>query len=251
MIFDSHVHIDIENTEGFRKLFQGQNLGGLVNADSVFEYEGMQRLKFRNENIFISFGIHPWKANSFLSEKRDLKIEEKISSLENYYKAASAVGEIGMDSVWCDVDLTIQKAVFIAQLEMAESLIKPVVLHTKGQEKEIAQVLRNYSVKKLVHWYSCKDYLEEYIEQDCYFTIGPDFKSNQALASLMQRVPIDRLLVETDGIVAAQWALRKKVSEEEIPAILTSAMEAIADIKKVKTSEVEKILEENFYRFLD
>ena len=52
------------------------------------------------------------------------------------------VGEIGMDSVWCQVPLPIQERVFREQLAMACSLKKPVVLHTKGQEKAIASILK-------------------------------------------------------------------------------------------------------------
>ena len=52
-------------------------------------------------------------------------------------KQASIIGEIGMDSVWCDVDLEIQKEVFEKQLQLAKEWDKPVILHTKGQEKTI------------------------------------------------------------------------------------------------------------------
>ncbi|MBN7771829.1 TatD family hydrolase [Clostridium aminobutyricum] len=250
MIFDSHVHIDAENTEPFIKVCKEYQIGALINAESVCEYEAAQQVMQSQPTCFVSFGIHPWKSKKFCSEEKPLQTSERVAALENYYRHADAIGEIGMDSVWCDIDLMIQREVFTAQLDMAEALLKPIVLHTKGQEKEIAQILRNYSVKKLLHWYSCKEHLEEYLEQDCYFTVGPDFKRNQAVSSLIERVPLDRLLVETDGAMAVQWVLERKVYEQELPGILSGTIQAIATIKNRKASEVEQLLEENFYRFL-
>lgn len=250
MIFDSHVHIDLDNIEPFIQAYEGKHTGALINAESVFEYEGVLPIVQEYPFFHFSFGIHPWKASTFQLEDRSRSIEERVEDLEAYYKQADAVGEIGMDSVWCDVDITLQKNVFIAQLKMADTLGKPIVLHTKGQESEIAQIMKDYSVRKLLHWYSCKDHVEQYLEQDCYFTIGPNYKRNPAVGALIEKVPLDRLLVETDGAVAVQWVVDRKVSEEELPGILLTTIQSIAEVKRIEVSAVIKQLEENFTCFL-
>lgn len=250
MIFDSHVHIDLDNTESFIHAYQAKHTGALINAESVFEYEGILPIVQKYPSLHFSFGIHPWKASTFQLEERSRNLEERVENLAPYFKQADAVGEIGMDSVWCDVDLKLQREVFIAQLKMAEALGKPVVLHTKGQESEIAHILKDYSVRKLLHWYSCKDYVEQYLEQDCYFTIGPNYKRNPAVGALIEKVPLDRLLVETDGAVAVQWVVDRKVSEEELPGILLGTIQAIAEVKKIDVPEMIQQLEDNFICFL-
>lgn len=250
MIFDSHTHIDTGVGLGigsdnknpgeltkFKTLIEGKQLGVLANAACTCEFEELLKI----DGAFISFGIHPWNVNEFYT---------KVSELESYYKKAHALGEIGMDSVWCDCGLTLQREIFIEQLNMAETLEKPVVLHTKGQEKEIAEILRNYSVRKLVHWYSCEQYLECFMEQDCYFTVGPNYKTSPAVKKVISLVPLDRLLVETDGISAVEWAAGRTIKAEEIPAILRETMKAIADEKNIDEATVEEKLEQNFHGFI-
>ncbi len=59
----------------------------------------------------------------------------------------------------------------------------------------------------LIHWYSSLDYQQDYIDLGCYFSIGLDLKKNPAVWQLAKAVPIDHLLIETDGLHAAEWAL--------------------------------------------
>lgn len=251
MIFDSHTHIDTgvglgigiegENKKElseFEMLIANKQLGVLVNAASIDEYEVLSR----SQGIFVSFGIHPWSAEDFNVDN--------VRRFESYYKNANAIGEIGMDSVWCNCDLELQKKLFIEQLDMAEAFNKPIVIHTKGQEKEIVQIIESYSIRKLVHWYSCEEHLEKFIEQDCYFTVGPNYKISSAVKKVIELVPLNRLLVETDGISAVEWAVDRKIKPCDIPSILEEAMEAIAEEKNLERKTVEKKLEENFYRFI-
>lgn len=251
MIFDSHTHIDTgvglgigiehENPRElseFEMLIVNKRLNALINSASPLEYEVLAKL----DGAYISFGIHPWSANDF-----DI---DKVRQFENYYKKAHAVGEIGMDSVWCDCDLALQRNLFIEQLDMAEVLGKPIILHTKGQEKEIAEILKDYSMKKLVHWYSCEQHLEKFIDQDCYFTVGPNYKISKAVKKVVSLVPLDRILVETDGISAVEWAVDRKIETNEIPSILRESMQVIADKKKVSMKTIEEKIEENFHRFI-
>ena len=114
-----------------------------------------------------------------------------------------------MDSVWCQVPLKIQEEKFRQQLELAEKAGKPVILHTKGQEKQVASIIRQYPNRYLVHWYSCEDYLEEYLDLDCWFSVGPDVWWNPAVQKVAGVVPLDRLLVETDGLAAVRWAMEE------------------------------------------
>lgn len=270
MIIDSHTHIDNRSSLGigieernpaefddFKQCIEEKKLVVLANAACPAEFDELSKIG----GIFTSFGIHPWSTHEFChysdeSNSADYKqiqghIQREVNAMEAYYKKAHAVGEIGMDSVWCTCDLTLQRELFMQQLNLAEKLGKPVILHTKGQEREIGEILRHYSVKKLVHWYSCEQYLENFIGQDCYFTVGPNYTINNAVKHIISSVPLDRLLVETDGISAVEWAVGRKTKAADIPAMLRGAIEAIAVSKNISADFAEKSIEENFYRFLE
>ncbi len=200
MLVDSHTHIREAEFTVFKQILCASELKMLVNTMNKTEYDKISEF-FKSEieakKVYLSFGIHPWDA-----DKIDFTKPEPFGEFTGFYKNVSAIGEIGLDNEWCDVDLEIQKKVFIAQLDIAQKLNKSVVLHTKAREQEIAEIIKNYSVKKLVHWYDDEVYLDEYIKQDCYFTINPDYLINDTIKNIVKRVPLDKLLLETDGIKA-------------------------------------------------
>lgn len=157
-------------------------------------------------DALLSFGIHPWYSDKY----------EPGDYIEAF-QACSAVGEIGMDSVWCSVSLERQEKVFMQQLSIAADLHKSVILHTKGQERRIAQLIQDFPEKICVHWYSgtIQD-LQPYLEKDCYFTLGPDFSVNTKLHRyLLGHLSADRLFLESDGIASIIWAEQESDDKEK------------------------------------
>ncbi len=143
-------------------------------------------------------GVHPWHAH-----------RQEVESLLEWMEQCPVIGEIGMDSVWCQVPLHTQRQVFEKQLALAGVWRKPVILHTKGREQAIARIIRTYPNRYLVHWYSCQEHLEDYLDLDCYFSIGPDVWWNEVVAQVVKKVPRHRLLVETDGLDSVRWAFEE------------------------------------------
>ena len=144
----------------------------------------------------------------------------------------------------CDTPLDIQEAVFREQLALARSLDKPVILHTKGQEKEIAGILKEYPNTYLVHWYSCGQFLEDYLALDFYFSIGPDVWWNPAVRRVAEIVPLNRLLIETDGMNAVEWAYAEAPARRRLPPSspaesLTDTLCEIAKIRHLPPEDAE------------
>jgi TatD DNase family protein len=183
--------------------------------------------------------LHPWKAAAF-------RPEDMLPFLD----VCPVVGETGLDSVWCDTLPDAQMEALLWNLDYAQRAGKPVVLHTKGMEREIARILRNYSMPKLVHWYSCEEPPTDYLDQDCYFTVGPDAETNAAVKQVIALTPLERLLVETDGLAAVEWALGRIVPSEELPDVLSAGMRVIAVVKRLPLEAVEAALERNFDNLL-
>ena len=211
---DAHMHLPIS-----------RKIACVVNASSVEEYQFLKEHK--HSNMYISCGVHPWKA-----DKTDYEV------LLPYIKEADFLGEIGLDEPWCEVPFEVQKEVLIKQLQ---DVNKTTYLHTKGYEKEILQIITLFPRKYIVHWYSSEDYIEEYMKLDCFFTIGPIVNE-----TLVKKVPLNRLLIETDGIEAIEWAYERTVLDTEYIDVLENIVKQVAELKKVSIDEVKLNLSHNF-----
>lgn len=195
-----------------------------------------------------TYGLHPWHAN-----------RDALKRMEPYLECSDLIGEIGMDSVWCEVPLELQREVFEYQLAYACENSKSVILHTKGQEKAIAGILRKYPNRYLVHWYSSELWQEDYLDLDCYFSIGPDVWWNPAVRKLAQQVSEDRLLIETDGMGAVRWAYEEadanqigfgvRKSPQTLEAALGNTLETVAGIRGTGCQALADQIGKNFRRF--
>lgn len=209
------------------------------------EWKYMQSFRFRRE-IRVSFGIHPWYADRYTLEE-----------CQEYLEQCDFIGEIGMDSVWCQVPLPLQQKMLEGQLQAAADWKKPVILHTKGQEERIADLIRGFPGKVCVHWYSGSERgFEKFLEQDCYFTLGPDTASlcRQKMSlnqRMVEEIPASRLFVETDGISAVAWARgTERLSIEEIPVVLRENLTYAAGIKGWSPAALAQQMQGNLESFL-
>ncbi len=204
-LIDMHTHLyDIQSEGVALSEIEYRNRSGIFSvycAKNPVEWDFLKKLGCQSvsEMAMLSFGIHPWESAKYDPDE-----------YEDIYKSVSIIGEIGLDSVWTDIPLDIQRRVFREQLEIASSLKKPVILHTKGCESEIAEMLRGFDQPVLIHWYSGSiDVLRSFIERGCYFTLGPDAyfqeTDNGLINAMLSLVPRERLLTETDGLESIFW----------------------------------------------
>ena len=227
MIVDAHAHIDADRPNVLTVLCGTE-------PESAAKVIAM-----KSDRVIASCALHPWYADRF-----------SVSDMLPFIGASPVLGEIGLDSVWTDTPMDAQRKVFLEQLDLAQKLGKPVVLHTKGMEREIAGIIEKYDLRKLVHWYSCGKYLDLYLRQDCWFTVGPDHAVNPAVRQVIERAPLSRLLTETDGLSAVEWALNRSVQPEEIEDVLRGELNAIAEIKGVSVEEAEAAVYRNLMNFI-
>lgn len=251
---DAHIHLpahpSAKEQSGWLSLFAQKDIQMLASAGSPEEYHQLARWIPNNARarIFRSFGIHPWKADQI-----DLRELEPGGELFALLMEADAIGEIGMDQVWCEVPLSVQRKVFERQLEIAQQRDCPVILHTKGCEKEIAAILdqRPELSSILVHWYSGEeDSLDQLVERGCYFSLGPDIGNNPAVGRVAQKAPLSRILTESDVLAAVEWATGKAVCPEQLPRILQNTINIAATEKNCSSEEVAKAVSRNFQEFL-
>ncbi len=246
-LLDMHAHPASFLEERFEQELTLRKKHGILtcfSAGTPEEYRFLQAYGGRKE-ILCSFGIHPWNSDRYRPE-----------DCREQFENCRIIGEIGMDSLWTDIDLSVQRKVFEQQLQIAADLNKPIVLHTKDQEEEIAEMIRDFPAPVLVHWYSGSlKHLEKYLQKNCFFTIGPDIgtvleraqSSGQEMEKrerylyMLREIPGNRLFTETDGISAVAWAKgAEQLPTEEIPAVLRESMGCLSAEKKTSEEELRR-----------
>ena len=228
-MIDAHIHVTAE----LQPYLKGVRC--IPNADSPEEYTFLKASGFS----LLSAGIHPWKADTTAWEDMEPLLQE-----------APVIGEIGLDNEWCSVDMDVQRQVFRRQLKLAIELRKPVILHTKGMEQEILDTIRQCPNRYLVHWYDCDRWLEDYIKLDCWFTVGPEL-TNPNVAHLARTVPLDRLLMESDGLEGIAWGQGIALSAADYPAALEQHLNHIAQLRNMEPSSLLSQMQQNLDNFIN
>lgn len=246
-IYDFHTHID--DYDVLMKYYE-ENIIPVVNCQSAEDYENLMnnyyRLKMEryliSDDIYYSMGIHPFDAE---------EIEGRFGeAYEDLIRDTNFIGEIGLDDKWCDISLESQKKAFIYSLELAKKYEKPVILHTKAMEKQVLEIIKDYNLKVVIHWYSHDRYIREFIDLGCYFTIGPAVLVDENVRKLAKLVPLNRILLETDGVDALSWLFRKEISPNQIRGVLETVCYEIASIKSETYECIVKKTVENSERLL-
>lgn len=236
MLHDAHLHLrDHRLLEEMMK----HNIYGIANAATVQEYEQLLQYQKAWNRLSISAGIHPWSVETMTWKE-----------LYPIMKEVNIIGEIGLDTVWCDTSIDLQTSVFEQSLSFAMHYQKPVILHIKGMEKEALSYLKQYPNTYLVHWYSCSEYLQDYIDLDCYFTIGPSVGTDEAVTKAAKQVPLNRLLLETDGIEAVSWCDQHIVDISDYHMILQRSLHTIVRLRECDQELLLQQMNNTYMEFL-
>jgi TatD DNase family protein len=228
---DFHTHTDDIN------LYDNLKIYTLINCMTLEEVLKWLPVSTKSPYIKLSIGCHP-------------NHPELIDALLPYYKYGHVVGEIGLDNCWSQAPLEDQRQSFIKSLKEAQILNKPIILHTKGMEAEIFEILKNYDMPKIIHWYSGPVHILEKVKlESTFFTIGPDVLVNKDVQKLLAWLPVEKILVETDGLEALEWVSNERLDESAILNTLKSTLEYISKVKKVDERVLKKKML-NFFKSL-
>lgn len=191
---DFHIHMEDYSPEHIddRILY-------IANGVDRESYNSALRLSSEKENVVPIFGIHPAFCQR-AAVPDDL--QEKI------FSRSILIGEIGLDYHWIEDKSTYpaQRDIFARQMALASRYKCIPNIHTKGAEKEILETLSRAEISKsVIHWYSGPgELIEDYLEQGCYFTIGPDVITG---SEVYRSIPLDRMFAETDNPTGMPWIL--------------------------------------------
>lgn len=248
MIFETHAHYDDEafdeDRDALLQSLVNQGIEYVVNVGASMESTKKSiALAAQYDFIYAAVGIHP----SETAELTEADMEWiKNQALTN--GKVVAIGEIGLDYYWDEPDKAIQKHWFERQLELAAEVKLPVIIHSRDAAKETIEIMKAHKAEKLggvIHCYSySKEMAREYIEMGFYFGIGGvvTFKNGKKLKEVVEYLPMDQILLETDCPYLAPEPNRgRRNSSLNIPYIA----DMIAELKGITSEEVIRITNQN------
>lgn len=246
MIFESHAHYDDEAfQEDQSKLlnsFKENGIEYVVNVGASLA-STKATIKLVNQYPFVygAVGVHP-------SETAELN-EENFSWLKEQCKnnKVVAIGEIGLDYHWDEPSRDIQKKWFERQLGLAKEEKLPIIIHSRDAAKDTLEIMKS-DAKKLegvIHCYSySKEIAKEFLDMGYYLGIGGvvTFKNAKKLKEVVEYVPLDRILLETDAPYLSPEPNRgKRNSSLNLPYVVKE----IAAIKNISYDEIVHITYHN------
>lgn len=189
-----------------------------------------------NPNIYATTGIHPEYAGIDASEY----LTESI--LTN--PRVVGIGEIGLDYHERDDNRTAQIQLFEQQLELARKYGLPVAIHTRDAENDTAAILRG-DIHGVMHCFTSSwNLAKTMLDRGFYFSASGilTFKNAAEIRETFAKIPIDRIVIETDSPYCAPVPHRGKVCE---PAFVVDTARVLADVKGMSITELEPILVKN------
>lgn len=233
MIFDSHAHYDDEDFDNDRdevlKRVKDCGVSYIVDAGSTIE-SSKKAVELSNKYDFIysAVGIHPEEVSEFDADSLD-----KISELCRNDKVA-AVGEIGLDYHYGSKNRDLQLKVFEEQIKLSIDLNLPVIVHDRDAHGDTFDLIRKYINKGLrgvLHCYSgSPEMAREYTDMGFYigFTGVITFKNAKKPIEVLQSIPQDKILIETDCPYLAPEPFRgRRNDSSNLVYVIKKACEAL------------------------
>jgi TatD DNase family protein len=248
---DSHCHLDRISEEKSKMSLQEMVDAATNNhvkhilcvAISMDQYPEMRNRTEHFEQVSYSVGVHPLHVgedkNYSLNDLKTLASDERIV----------AIGETGLDYYYSTDTIAEQQASFEHHIAVANELQKPLIVHTRDARKDTIDILKSNNAdncKGVLHCFTENwEMAKAALDLDFYISISGivTFKNAVELQDVVRKLPLDRLLIETDSPYLAPVPNRGKQNQ---PAYVKHVAEFIADLKNVSVEEVGEVTTRNF-----
>jgi len=253
MFFDSHAHYDDERFDEDRDtLLEGMPQKGvsyIINAASdIPSSQECIRLANKYPFIFAAVGVHPHEVSQLT--------EESITAIEALAKEEKvvAIGEIGLDYYYDYSQRELQKHWFRKQLQLAKRIKLPVIIHDRDPHGDCMQIVKEEDISQIggvFHCYSGSwEMARQLLDMGVYISVaGPvTFNNNVKTVEVVQKAPLDKLLIETDSPYLTPVPHRGKRNDS---AYVRYVAEKIAQIKNISVEQVAKQTLDNAKRLFN
>ena len=250
MIFETHAHYDDkafeQDRESLLKEIEENGIQTVVNIGaSIASSQKTLELTKQYPFVYGAIGVHPDETKE-LTEENFLQLKEMAQQ-----EKVVAIGEIGLDYYWDSTPREVQKYWFEKQLDLAIELQLPVVIHSRDAAADTLDIVKKYVQKTkgtltgIIHCFSYGiELAEEYVKMGFYLGIGGvvTFKNGRKLKEVVQKIPLEYLVLETDSPYLAPVPYRGK---RNTSLNLRYIAEEVANIKQISVEETIKITTEN------
>ncbi|MFC1721407.1 TatD family hydrolase [Patescibacteria group bacterium] len=259
MLIDTHTHLDFPKFDDDREevIVRAKENGieKIINITSYRkDFDKVKKIAEGHDNIWQSVGIHP-------HDTLVLKNDDWLDDVRKYAagKKVVAIGEIGLDyfelpsyveaSEGRQNTKEEQKLLFTPQLELAQELNLAVVLHIRDAYDDVYELIQGRGLKAVVHCFS-GDVRQAQMFLDKGFLLSftgiITYPKTEKLAEVVQKVPLERIMVETDAPFLAPQRVRGERCE---PAFAKDVAAKIAEIKGISFDEVAEKTSKNAEEF--
>lgn len=246
MIVDVHAHLDMLEDKKIEKIIENarKNKVKIIINNGVNKKTNRKTLELAEKYPDIikpSLGIYPEEVKN-MTEK---EIEDELIFLQE--KKIVALGEIGLDySKKCsEKEKELQQKTFEKQIQLAEKLNIPIIVHSRKAEKEtIETVIKMRAKKVILHaFHGNMNLVKRAVENGIFVTVPTNVNRSTQFQKIVDIVPLSKLLTETDSPF-----LSMNPEKESEPADIVNTIRKIAEIKKMLPEETMKAIYKNYQR---
>jgi TatD DNase family protein len=249
MFVDSHCHLELEEYDDDRDLAIERALSTGVSqmltvATESKYFPKLVEIMDSHPSIYGAVGLHPHSASDYSDA-----FEATVRKLAKHPKIVG-YGEIGLDFYRNHSPRDVQLSVFRRQVELAQTLSLPVIVHSRDARDDTLRIIRESGLSgypMVVHCYSYDlPTALELIDMGAYLSVPGTITYKKAgVSEVVRHVPLERLLSETDAPFLAPTPHRGRRNE---PAFVRLVVEEIARVKEMAVGSVAQILSANFTR---
>ena len=249
-IFDTHAHYYDEDFDADRyellESMKEHGVGTIVNIGaSMRSCKTTLALAEKYPFVYGALGVHPSDCGTMTEE--DIQWIKANAANEKIV----AIGEIGLDYYWDNVERDVQKKWFVCQLEIAKETGLPVIIHSREAAQDTLEIMKaehKDTTGGVIHCFSYGvEMAREYLNMDYFIGVGGvlTFKNGKKLKEVVEYAPMDKLVLETDCPYLAPVPYRGKRNSS---LYLTHVVEEMAAIKGMSVEEVIRVTSENAKR---
>lgn len=254
MLVDSHCHLNFLDLSEFDNdlshvLSQAQDNGVhhfLCVCVELSDYPQLEHIARMYPQVSISVGVHP---NSEMEPPVTAELLCQLAA----NPACIAIGETGLDYYRIEKEEAqeLQRARFRAHIQAAKKTQKPLIIHTRQAAEDTLRLLAEEHADEVGGVMHCfaedLDIAQRAMELGFYISFSGivTFKNARTLQEVAKKIPLDRLLIETDSPYLAPVPYRGKQNH---PALVKYVAESIAHLRGMAYEDIAKISTDNFYR---
>jgi len=242
MLFDVHCHLTHERFKSDLPQVIERAKSVIIHCAGSGSVDNHRVLGLAGEfsNVKPSLGLYPWDA----VELDEAQVDLCFDMIRRNASKLVSIGEVGLDHYWgkAEDDWEAQEWVFERAIELGVDLGKPLIVHTRKAEAAALELLSHHSVPAVIHSYTGPQKLvPKFLELGCFFSIPSVVVRSSSFQELVRKVPVDRLLTETDAPFMAPVT-----GQRSEPVNVKEGLKMIADLKGLTFKKAESQLTSNY-----